>query len=278
MMLRTSVPCLALGILLGFPERAHAQIIRGTVTDVTTNTRVEAVTLSVHGGSGVRFYTVVASDGTFELVVPNGRVVYVKAERIGYEGVTSAALLARRGELLEIEVRLAPRAIELAPVEVVARHPLDPRLAGFLDRASRFKRAGVGRIWTRADLEARPIALISNLLNMMPVRPGYACSGTAYYVDNVRLATGDDDASPSDMDLLVMPDDLEGIEMYRDTDVPPDLLSYARRIDGSPFCMVVFAWRKPYAELLAGPRRPLWHGLAVFGVLVGIIAAEQTLW
>lgn len=268
---------IVVAILLLAPLPAAAQIVRGTVTDALTQAPIAAANLSVLGTGGRTLYTVIsAADGTFELLVPTARVVFVAAERIGYEGVTSTAITGRSGELLEIEVRLSPRAITLSPVEVVARKYVDVRLRGFLDRASRYKSAGVGRIWTRADLERQPPVLVSHLVRTIPERAGMTCSGTAYYVDNVRLSTGDDDATPADFDMLVMPDDLEGIEMYRDTDVPPDLLGYARRIDGSPFCMVVFAWRKPHSELY-GPMRPLWRIIFSLGIVAGIIFAQQSL-
>lgn len=264
-------------ILLLAPLPAAAQVIRGTVTDASTNAPIAAVTVSVLGSGGRLFYSVVsAQDGTFELIVPTSRVVFVEAERIGYEGVTSTGITGRSGELLEIEVRLSPRAITLTPVEVVARKHVDIRLQGFLDRAVKYKDAGVGRIWTRADLEHQPPALVSHLVRMIPGRAGLTCSGTAFYVDNVRLATGDDDAAAGDFDMLVAPADLEGIEMYRDTDVPPDLLSYARRIDGSAFCMVVFAWRKPHSQLY-GPMRPLWRIVFSLFLIAGVIVAQRSI-
>lgn len=266
-------------ILLAFPLRATAQIIRGTVIDAATNARIAAVNLTLLGGSGERFYTLVTNqDGTFELIIPAGRAVYVEAERIGYEGVKSTPLTARRGELIEIEVRLSPQAIPLNPVDVVARRPVDVRLHDFLDRSARYKKSGIGRIWTRADLEKRPFTLVSHLIRMIPVRPNLYCTGTTLYVDNVRLSIGDENVAPDDIDMLVSSEDLEGIEMYRDTDLPADLRSYARRVDGSSFCMVILAWRKPYTELYAGRRHPWWHGVLVMGAAVGIAAVERLFW
>lgn len=270
------MPRAVLLMLFLCPVRGTAQIIRGKVVDAATNAPIQATNLTVLGSKGEPFYSILSSeDGTFQMIIPNGKEIRLKAERIGYQGATSDVIIGKTGELLDVEVRLSPQAVELDPVDVLARKPMDPRLREFQARVTKYQKAGIGRIWTRADLEKRHVPMVSHLLRMIPGRPGMLCKGTALYVDNVRLSVGDDGVTLDDMDMLVSPEDLEGIEVYRDTDIPPDLYSYGRRLDGSAFCMVILAWRKPYSELYSGPPIPLWRMIASFVIIIGIVVVER---
>src|SRR5512135_2685020 len=145
------VACL---FLLACP--ASAQLVRGTVTDATTGAPVKAADLSLYTSEGQRILRGVSGDdGRFEMVLPKGKTVYLQAGRLGYETVKSANITASTSELLELNVRLSVAAVPLQGIEVAARRRVDMRLQPFLDRASLYKRAGIGKIWTRDELERR---------------------------------------------------------------------------------------------------------------------------
>lgn len=289
--------------LLVCPAFATAQMVRGTVSDATSGLPIKAVNLSLYTLDGRRLVAGLSNDdGRFEIVLPKGKTVYLQAERIGYGTAKSEPITARTSELLQLNVRMSEVAIPLEGIEVVSRKTVEPRLQPFLDRASLYKRAGIGRIWTRGDLERHPTALISQFVTRFPQRRDAAlsranqiCEGTVLYVDDIRLGVEDDDATFQDLDMVVSPDQIEGIEMYRDTDVPPDLLSNIRRFNHTPlqgdltaptqgpeyYCMMVMIWRKPYSELQAarpGNPVPAWRRVTTWLGVAGLFVLEQAIW
>ena len=264
-------------LILACPLPAGAQIIRGTVTDDGTGAIIKAVDLKLITPDGRIVYRVLSDDrGKFELIIPKGKTVYLQAERIGFETVTSAALSTPTVELIEVNVRLSPQAIAMKGIEVVARKPVEWRLRPFMDRASLYKRAGIGRIWTRADLEKRHLVFVSTLLRPIPHRPALDCAGEAVFIDDLPAET-------DDIDLLVAPEDLEGVEVYRDPDVPADLLyranlnSFGRFGEVLPPCRVTMLWRKPYAELYAHPVRT-WRVAIGVGLIGVLYVLERAMW
>jgi hypothetical protein len=293
-------------LLLSCPAFATAQMVRGIVSDGTSGAPIKAANLSLYTMDGKRLVAGVSNDdGGFEIVLPKGRSVYLQAERIGYGTVKSEPLTGSTSELLQLNVRMSAVAVPLKAIEVVSRKTIEPRLQPFQDRASLYQRAGIGRIWTRADLEKRRIALISQFVTRIPQRREVAlswgkqiCDGTVFYVDDVRMGVEDDDATAEDLDVLVSPDQVEGIEMYRDVDVPPDLLPNIRRFNHTPrdisagklnppaeapeyYCMMVMIWRKPYSELHAAPplaRVASWRRITTWLAVAGVFAVEQAIW
>jgi len=292
-------------LLLTCPLAASAQMIRGTVTDAGTAIPIKAVNVSLLTDDGRRILATVSDkDGKFELVIPNGRTVFLQAERIGYETVKSTPITATTSEILELTVRLSPEPIALQGVDVVARRQVDPRLQEFMDRASRYKKAGIGKIWTRAELEQHHFTFISHLLRTIADRyqPGQlGCSGETLFIDDMPVPA-------EDMDLLVAPEDLEGLEVYRGIEIPPDLLKRAtirpsafvagseESVAGAlttsedtaaierlgivlPPCRVTLLWRKPYAELNARTHAlKKWPVIVSAGVLGLLLVLEQLLW
>lgn len=305
---------LLLFALLALPIFASAQMVRGTVSDASTGAPVKAVNLTVFTIDGQRLGRVLCDDdGKFEIVLPKGKTVYVQAARIGYETVQSEPISASTSELLELNVRLSAAPVPLQGIEVAARRQADPRLQPFLDRASLYKRSGIGHIWTRKELERRPLALVSveYLRNWVPRRRIFNCDGISVFLDDLPVDSGD-------VASLVAPEDLEGVEMYNDLEVPPDLLMRSRSVaEGQarvalatekaaavqtqlanaaatpadttaasaaagtlPPCESIMLWRKPYAELTARvPGRPfrLWRALIGAAALGMLFVLEYSL-
>lgn len=266
------------------PVPAVAQIVRGTVNDPAANAGVGAVTIRLLGSSD-RVLLTTTSDpaGQFVMVLPKDQAVRIRAERVGYETVTSEELVARAGEVLQIQVVMSRQAIEVEGVTVVARRQVEPRLRAFELRAATYGKSGAGRIWTRDYFEEQRPALMSHFVRLIPSRPDAAplpdaqeyatCFEHGYYVDNVPT-------DAADLDVVVAPDQVEGVELYRDTNIPPEIQPYFTRKDPPfevPYCAVLLIWRKPYTQLYARTR-PVskWHIMAVVGVIAGLIAAQET--
>lgn len=265
-------------LILAFPTIASAQMVRGTVTDAATGGPIKTASVTLFTTDGRRVGNVVSDeDGKFEMVLPKGKTVYVQAARIGYETAKSDPITATTSELLELNVRLSTAAIPLKSIEVVTRRQVDPRLRDFMDRASLYKRAGIGHIWTRKELEGRPLALVSQIRNWVIQRRAMNCQGVAAFIDDMPV-------DAQDMDLLVAPEELEGVELYGEMDLPLELQSkvtVSLHNDGMlPPCQTILLWRKPYAELnafYAAHPVKTWRAIVGAAVLVGLVAAEQIL-
>lgn len=262
-------------LALACPAIVSAQMVRGTVSDANTGAPVKSANITLFTTDGRRVGKVVSDDyGKFEMVLPKGKTVYVQAERIGYTASKSDPITASTSELLELNVKLNNEPIALKGIEVVTRRQVDPRLREFMDRASLYKRSGVGHIWTRTDLQRRPLALSSQLLNWVPERHAFNCSGVAAFIDDMPV-------DERDIDLLVAPEELEGVELYGQNDVPLELQfkgMSALRASTLPPCRTLLLWRKPYAELNAYyAAHPVKTWRAIVGAVVvgGLIAAEQ---
>ena len=241
----------ALVLCLAFAVPAHAQIIHGTVSEAGTGTLLKAVDVRLFTTKDAHAIYGVTSDadGEFELIVPAGKAVYIRAEGLGYQTAISSPLTAHTGEQIEIDVHMSPEAIPVEGVDVVARKPVDWRLRPFLDRAAINKKAGFGHIWMRADIERANFPLLSQLLRTIPSRDDPMCMGTSIYIDNLPVAE-------DDLDMLITPEDLEGVEMYRTNEMPTDWANRTLVISNNGLleidsearkpCMLILLWRKPY--------------------------------
>ena len=262
-------------LLLIFPMPAVAQIVRGTVKDPAAEAAVNAVTIRLLGPNDrVLAKTMSDAEGKFALVLPRDQRVRISAERVGYETVASEEFVARAGDVLEVEVVMARQAIEVEGVTVVARRRVEPRLREFELRAATYGKSGMGRIWTREYFEQYRSPLVSHFMRMLPVREDMMCAGVGYYVDRVPT-------EGEDIDMVLSPDDIEGLEMYRHTQSPPDVRPYFFRKEPPfevPYCTVVMIWRRPYTELYARTRPvSAWHIVAVLGAIAGLVTAQEML-
>ena len=197
-------------------------------------------------------YTVLSDDkGGFDLVVPAGKVVRVRTERLGYDAASSMALTLKPGEVIDIAVRMGPGAIVLREVEVVARRPVDWRLQPFLERRPSTDRLG----WDTSG----PVRISS--ASTRPSSPtwcgdscphGSALPGTALYVDNLPV-------SEESLDLVVSPrtGGVGGVSHRRNAGRlgrahPHGEPQRSAKLnpDGLKPCLLMLAWRRPIQENL----------------------------
>ena len=229
-----------IGILLlvglGLPAGARAQQIRGTILDDATELPVALAQVQLLRNDG-RVLQSLLSDtlGEFVLPAPRRDSVRVRVERIGYATVTSGLLVLQPAELVTVQVRLTAQAVPVKGITVVARKAAPARLQQFFERAEFNKKMGRGRIWLRADIERLNISSVRQLIDpiLYTRRPAAGCRGVTAYVDAIPTRL-------DDLRVQVQPEDIEGVEIYRDMDIPPE---YAR---GE--CLVILVWRKPYGE------------------------------
>lgn len=200
------------------------------------------------------------------LRVPPGRY-WLHVERLGYGAVDDTVAVPGRGRL-ELDIRLAREPFELDPVVAAVERLGGPGIRGFYER----KRTLPGRYLTRADLEEPGVVDLADALRRVPgirmaprVSSGFSvghairlrdgCAPTVY-VDGVRLAGG---ANP---DEFLVPDEVEGIEIYSGAQTPASFSS-------SGGCGAVVIWTRS-----GGGRGtiPFWRGLLYAGVFVAAAA------
>jgi len=143
--------------LLLLPTLADAQLVRGEVIDETRGTPISAVDVSIldeHGA--VLRTTTTGTDGRFLIGAREAGAYRLRAERLGYETVTTAALEFRADSVVEVVVRMSTEAIALDPLEVVGRGESEINRAtfeGLYQRRARAPSVGSTRIWVRSDPE-----------------------------------------------------------------------------------------------------------------------------
>jgi len=264
------------GVLSGGPPHLHAQVagageessIRGTVVDAASGRGIPAAFVEfVDQGGLVRTSATSREDGSFVLArVPRGEF-RLRVSSLGYSRTLTVPSRIESGEALTLVVRLSPSALALAPLEVTASvRATSPVLASFYARA---ERGFGGAFLTRTDIDrAGPVRGVSDLVAGLtgvrldrPPSPGLppgiflseSVSETGgrpcpvqVFLDGVpvgsrsRLAQGSPTAA--NLDRLVTPGEVEGIEVYRSlSEIPPEFLTTDAR------CGVIAIWRRERA-------------------------------
>jgi hypothetical protein len=239
--------------------------VRGNVVDASSGRGIPAAFVEfVDQGGLVRASATTGEDGAFLLPrVPRGEF-RLRVSSLGYARTTTAASRVEAGEALTLVVRVSPSALALAPLEVTATvRATSPVLESFYARAER----GFGGVFlTRADIErAGPSRSVSDLVAGLT---GVHLDGAATpgLPRGVFLSEGQSggsgrtcpvqvflDGVPVDrrgglsgsvhrgvqLDRLVTPAEVEGIEIYRSlSEIPPEFLTTDAR------CGVIAVWRR----------------------------------
>lgn len=240
----------------GEPAAAQNRVqIFGRVVDDRTGDPIADVDLAARNHSD-RFLANAATeeDGRFTLTVYRTSAIRIFAARFGYKRTSTPLLHFDGSDYLEVELRLDPDALLLAPLEVIARREAvrSPVLAGFRHRMQR----GAGYYITRADIERRnPMYVTDMLLDVPGVRAsssgrgsrrmlqmarteGWNCS-VQLFVDGTLVTPRGTGMGDIAIDDLVSPGSLEGIEVYRGlSTVPPEFYNPEAR------CGVIAVWTR----------------------------------
>jgi hypothetical protein len=244
--MRSALPLLLLLTLAPATPAAGQVHIVGRVIDDSTERPLESAQVTVRATDG-RFLGRVETEttGTFEFTVDRVSAVRIDVRRLSYRANAMPILHFDGRKFFQVEARLAPDAILLAPLEIIAWSEVDmsPFLEGFRQRL----RGGLGLYITRDDIEARHPTYVADLLREIPgivvtgsgvgsratVQVGRSTASrceTQIYVDgfllNRRTGVGRSLTEDFRIDDAVTPLSVEGIEVYRGiSSVPAEFLN-----------------------------------------------------
>lgn len=254
-----SLSLLLLLLLWATPVEGQVRIV-GRVIDDLTEAPIPQALVSVMAPDGsVISRTLTDGTGTFEFEVRRVRGVRILARQMSYADNTSPVLHFDGRRFFQVEIRLDPEAILLAPLEVLA---WSERIDGaLLEGFQRRLETGLGVYITRDLVERRKPAMVTDLLREIPgvevsgggpgaeptvrmARAGMANCATQIFVDGFLLNRrfgGTAGAGPMDfrIDDVVSPGSVEGIEVYRGLSTVP-----AEFLNPDSECGVIAIWTR----------------------------------
>ena len=232
-----------------FGEAEPGRLV-GRVLDVATDRPVATAALSIAGRAQE-----VQSDrqGRFALAgVPAGNH-QIEVRRIGYAPLEYPVTVTR-GLTTELDISLVPAPTEMEPLVITAVRPRRLEIEGFYERKYFGELLSGGTFFTLEDIDRRRPLRITHMLADAPgIRlrcPGSGRRGC--WVESSRAAAGFTsggcelraylDGSPisvRDLDSLVLPVEIAGIEVYQGAaELPPEFGGYDAR------CGAVVIWTK----------------------------------
>ncbi len=198
------------------------------------------------------------ADGRFEFIIQRTAAVDLRASHPAYEANTAPTLYFDEHTVFEVEIRLDPDVMLLAPLAVVGRsRGPSPFLEEFRERVRR----GMGTYITRAQIERQRPMFVTDLLRGVPgvelrgggvgSRPvvavgrstGRTCTARIF-VDGMLLnptmmTPSGPRADVFRIDDVVHPSSVEGIEIYRGmSTMPPEFLT------ADAECGVIAIWTR----------------------------------
>ena len=202
--------------------------ILGTVLDRESGGTIGAADVVVSGGRAA------ASDATghfvFKDISPGEHSVTVR--HLGYKPVEES-IIVPANRTVEMRVELAAEPFELEPIVVTTVR--DPRLEvqGFYERKQWSDRTGLGYFVTRDEIQRRNPQRITHVFSMIPgvrvscaggigscfvemarTSPSAGCTQPNVYLDGVKVLR-DNQRTRESVDMLVLPHEVAGIEVYR---------------------------------------------------------------
>jgi hypothetical protein len=237
----------AILLLLGGASETSAQtLIRGALLDERSNAPITAGRITLLNDRK----RIVMSDetdalGYFELWAEDPGQYILRSQRLGYLNTSTPPMDLVTGDTLNIEFRISPDAVYLAPVTVTASalrwwERTEPAaLWSFYERREMYERMGMGRFMIREDLEPFDGMSVTQYLQTVPgirlatistdlrevsyptlraqaglLRP---CQPD-FYVDGARVrfrSPLDPDFGPSDtIDAILEVPQIVGVEVY----------------------------------------------------------------
>lgn len=225
--LRTLIP--AVLALLAAPPLA-AQTIAGKVLDRATGQPVNEATIeALRANDRVAARARSDAQGNFVLTLDSEGEYRIRARRVGYQPSTSLPVPVAMRQTVQTEIRISSSEVVLDPLTVTARSepPRSPRLdrEGFYQR----ERMGFGRFLTRHELQNMVVTETTTIFRTVPGVRLIPTGGTRYalvisrggvqcvprvMVDNLTIPA-------SEIDTMVRPEQIAGIEVYRGaTEIP----------------------------------------------------------
>ncbi|MFO7893404.1 MAG: TonB-dependent receptor [Longimicrobiales bacterium] len=234
--------------------------IQGTVVEEASGDPIPAVDIVARAPDGRYLLSTMTDDsGHFEVEVQYTDGVQLFASRIGYMKNKTPVLRFDEHTYFEVELRLSPDAVLLAPLKVVSRGVEERSgvLSGYRSRVG----TGMGHYITREQIERTDPAFVSDLLAQVPgVRLTSSGSGTRravsmarsvgrncgvqIYMDGVLITKRLPTPTGSIVDGVVVdevvaPNSVEGIEVYRGLSTVP-----AQFFTPDAGCGVIAIWTR----------------------------------
>jgi hypothetical protein len=207
--------CLLPWALLWLPVAPlEAQSIRGRLLDEESGAPISGGTVALLDRAN-RPVATVESDSAGEFVLEARRpgLHRLQGKRLGYLEATSVPVELLADQVMEVELRLSVRPLQIPPLTVLAarRSPGEARLAGwgYYDRKSVYGKYGFARFLDHDEIQQRGPVHLSSVLNTVPgVRTVYlggrnimlrghrrACSRLRWYLDGARMGHLDAEGS-----------------------------------------------------------------------------------
>ena len=248
------------GSILAAPAAAAAQVrIEGHVIDNETLSPISGarvvITMVGREGSIARLFT--DDDGLFVYEAPEDAGYRFHVDRLGYRETETPILWTDGYRDYDIEIRLDPEAVLLAPIEVVARSAAreSPVLENFWERLD----TGLGHYFTREEIEEIGPNRVSDLLRRVPgvqlqssgaglrqvvyMSRGVGRCRAEVFIDGMRWTRRAPLAGPYDpgftVDDAVAPESVEGVEVYKGLATVP-----AEFLTPDADCGVVAIWTR----------------------------------
>lgn len=232
-------------LLLGSP--LSAQILGGRVMDKTSNDPIPEAVVEVLNPTGRSIQRTRSDrDGFFVFELREPGEYRLRTARVGYQTVTSEGVQVESRQTVQVEIHIATGEIALEPLRVTARTQ-PPRSVwlereGFYDR----ERGGFGLFLTPYELSQRVAVQTSELFRGVPGITLTPVGGSRYRITSTRAGNCSPkmlmDGSPvadSDVDEMVQPQDVAGIEIYRGpSEIPGRWMGYRSN------CGLIVIWTK----------------------------------
>lgn len=186
-----------LAAVLLLPERVSAQtVVRGTLLDERTDQPVPQGLVSLLNET-LRIVHSAQTDenGQFELRTSRDGWYTMRSQRQGYLNAATPRLELAAGDTIDLEFRISPDAVFLAPITVIAssrrwwEDEVPVALWSFYERMDHYQRLGQGRFLQREDLEPFDGMTVAQMLTTVPgVRLIHTEEGIPY--PSLRAGTG----------------------------------------------------------------------------------------
>jgi hypothetical protein len=238
-------PAAVLPLCLALAAPLSAQVVHGRLLDAGTGAAVASARVRLLAGDAAADSALTDSAGAFALRAEAGGIFRLAAERVGYAASVSRELEMEDDDSLEVVFRIAPDAVVLDPLEVVATGKYrGPQIDAFYRRAERH---AFGTFVTRAEIEKTPTYRTTDLLRrvaglrVLPSRrPGVSSVRgrggclPVVIVDGMELQ-----GAATLLDEWVKAYDVEGIEVYTGAaQAPPELAIHENG------CATIIIWTR----------------------------------
>jgi hypothetical protein len=261
--MRRCVPCLvALLLFLLARAEAHAQVVRGRVTDGVSGQPVVGASIELFERDlTLRAAARTDADGVFAMLPPPGRYT-VRVTHAGHRTVDSKELRAAATDTLNFEIHLPPLPLGLTGLDVTARRRTTRDPSGFYRR----QQVETGIFVGPGEIEEIRPTRLPDLLRSVPgflfypssggemlwvAGHGRGCTPTVYLDGGLaRRGTSTDRGEPGFvedegllLDEIINLAQLAALEVYQDGTDSPVRFRPVGEVGGGD-CAVVVLWTK----------------------------------